>query len=84
MPKKLRFQPQKDMIHVVSMRCLQGFTFLKPNPRLNQIIAGVLSRAYSTFEEDIDLRNRVLQSGCSITVSLIQIVRIHPLNLVAM
>lgn len=63
MPKTLRFQPHTDMIHVVSMRCLQGFSFLKPHLRLNQIIAGVLSRALSRFEVEINLYAYVFMSN---------------------
>ena len=63
MPKKLRFQPEDHMIHVVSTRCLQGFLFLRPNPHVNEMIAGVLGRTLLHFEDRIDLYAYVFLSN---------------------
>ena len=63
MPKILRFQPSKDMIHVVSMRCMQGFSFLKPSSTMNLVIAGVLGRALTHFESSIKLYAYVFMSN---------------------
>ena len=63
MPKNLRFQPQANMIHVVSTRCLQGFLFLRPSAHVNKIIAGVLGRALSRFQDRIELHAYVFMSN---------------------
>ena len=63
MPKRLRFQPVRDMIHVVSMRCMQGFSFLKPSQTMNLVIAGVLGRALAHFDSSIKLYAYVFMSN---------------------
>ena len=63
MPRALRYQPEENMIHVVSTRCLQGMSFLRPNKRVNQIIAGVLCRALSRSKGEIALSAYVFMSN---------------------
>ena len=38
MPRRLRFQPQKNMIHVVSTRCIQGYSLLRPSQKVNDAV----------------------------------------------
>ena len=63
MSKRLCLQPSRNMIHVVSMRCMQGFYFLKPSPTMNLAIAGVLGRALAHFESSIKLYAYVFMSN---------------------
>ena len=63
MPRRLRFQPQKNMIHVVSTRCIQGYSLLRPSQKMNLLIAGVLSRALLRSEGQIELYAYVFMSN---------------------
>ena len=63
MPKILGFHPSRDMIHVVSITCIQGFSFLKPSQTMNLVIAGVLGRVLAHFESSIKLYAYVFMSN---------------------
>ena len=63
MPRRLRFQPQKNLIHVVSTRCIQGYSLLRPSQKVNRLIAGILSRALLRSEGQIKLYAYVFMSN---------------------
>ena len=60
---RLRFQPDEWMYHMVTTRCLQGFSFLKPLPEINRLIAGCLGRALERLSGGVRLHHYVFLSN---------------------
>lgn len=50
MPRRLRFIPPEGSVVEVTTRTLQGRLLLRPSPRLNSVILGVLGRAQRLYE----------------------------------
>jgi len=59
MSRHLRFQAQDWTPHLVTARCLRGFSLLTPSPRVNKLIAGVLAYSLSKHRGEIQLHSYV-------------------------
>ena len=59
----LRFQSKPWAMQFVTTRCLQGFNFLRPSPKVNQITAGVLAYSLQLHSETIKLHHYVFLSN---------------------
>ena len=66
MSRPLRFQPEEWSIFFVTARCIHSRFLLRPSPRVNKLIIGVLARAVERF--DIKLYGERCQTN---------IVRVH-------
>ncbi len=53
MPRKLRFIPHARTLISITCRTVQGRFLLRPGPRLNDIVLGVLGRAQRRYETTI-------------------------------
>ena len=61
MPNRLRFQDKPSTMYFVTDRCFQGRFLLRPSPKANAIIIGVLAHAEARF--DIELHNHCFMSN---------------------
>ena len=50
MSRPLRFQPEEWSIFFVTARCIHSRFLLRPSPRVNKLIIGVLARAVERFD----------------------------------
>ena len=63
MPRHLRFQAQRWTPHLVTARCIQGFALLRPSPKLNTLVAGVLAYSLSKHSDEIQLHSYVFMGN---------------------
>ena len=54
MSRPLRYQPEEWSTFFVTARCIHSRFLLRPSPRVNKLIIGVLARAVERF----DIRDR--------------------------
>ncbi len=63
MPRHLRYQSSHRALHLITARCLQGYSLLRPSPRLNLLVAGCLARAIEHSEGEIALHHHAVMSN---------------------
>ena len=63
MPRHLRYQSTERAQHLITARCLQGYSLLRPSPQLNRTIAGCLARALEHSEGEVELHHYVIMSN---------------------
>ena len=61
MPHRLRFQDKPSTMYFVTDRCFQGRFLMRPSPKSNAIIIGVMAHAEARY--DVQLHNHCFMSN---------------------
>jgi REP element-mobilizing transposase RayT len=63
MPRHLRYQSTAWATHLITARCTQGYSLLRPSRAENALIAGCLARALEVSQDEIRLHHYVIMSN---------------------
>lgn len=63
MPRHLRYQSTPWASHLVTARCTQGYSLLRPSQEENALIAGCLARSLEVYQDEIHLHHYVIMSN---------------------